>query len=232
MGCVYLVTNMVNGKMYVGYTTRTLDCRRYGHESDAKKGSCPAFHKALRKYGFDAFKWERLYRSDDNEKLLEREIFYIKLLGTKGAKGYNLTDGGDGGDTFSGRSHKPEAKLKIGNANRGKKPTVESIAKMRNTKRIRGYSQEGLDRLIAAGKARYPISGFTFKGHKHTLETRARIGSALKGKKLSLDQRNKLRVIGKAKGMPAGCSFEGRKHSPESIAKMCASHKLQRSRCQ
>ena len=102
MGCVYLVTNTISGKQYVGKTVKSLRSRRAAHKHDAlvKYDVCPAFHRALRRYGFDAFKWERLYRGDDNEKLIEREIFYIKLLNSRAPNGYNLTDGGDGANTL------------------------------------------------------------------------------------------------------------------------------------
>ena len=57
MGCIYLVANKVNGKLYVGKTTQTRNARKKAHEKLAMNGNGFVFHKALRKYGLDNFEW-------------------------------------------------------------------------------------------------------------------------------------------------------------------------------
>jgi len=54
-GYVYLVTNTVNGKKYVGCTRVTVSRRWIQHRSAAKNGSPFALHQAIRKYGFNKF---------------------------------------------------------------------------------------------------------------------------------------------------------------------------------
>jgi hypothetical protein len=110
MGCVYLATNTVNGKAYVGKTTGTMRDRRRGHEYSAEHGSTLPFHRALRKYSADAFKWEMLFRGTDENALFAAEKKFIVMLGTKCPGGYNLTDGGEG---LSGHHHSTETKAKI-----------------------------------------------------------------------------------------------------------------------
>lgn len=116
MGCVYLATNQVNGKCYVGQAVN-LEKRKEKHAKDATRGSMLAFHCAIRKYGFDAFDWKKLYQvctkdvicGKEKMQLDRWERYYIKKLNTISPNGYNLTKGGD---RFSGR-HRLESRQKI-----------------------------------------------------------------------------------------------------------------------
>ena len=56
MAIVYLLTNLENGKHYVGKTKGTLDKRWYKHVHEAKKGCSFALHGAIRKYGSNTFR--------------------------------------------------------------------------------------------------------------------------------------------------------------------------------
>lgn len=56
-GIVYCALNIVNGKRYIGQTTRDLDKRKKEHISLSKNGSKFAFHLAINKYGEDVFEW-------------------------------------------------------------------------------------------------------------------------------------------------------------------------------
>ena len=64
MGCLYMAENLVNGKRYIGRTKATMDARRRSHEKDAARGSLYLFHKAIRKYGADSFRWSKLMEED------------------------------------------------------------------------------------------------------------------------------------------------------------------------
>ena len=98
MALVYLATNTVNGKLYVGVTRRSLAHRMSEHKSRANKGSKNPFHAAIRKYGWDAMEWKVLETDVAIEQLDSRESHWIDHLGCKasGRKGYNRTDGGGG----------------------------------------------------------------------------------------------------------------------------------------
>lgn len=116
MGCVYKATNTVNGKIYVGKTSYTLNQRIWddgGHKHKVDGGSKIYFHCAIRKYGFEAFVWEIISESNDLAELRQIEMDQIRLLDSYGPKGYNLTIGGDGG---SGYHHTEETKAKISKA--------------------------------------------------------------------------------------------------------------------
>ena len=98
MGYIYLITNLINSKKYVGKTTITIDERWQEHCLDSKKERCNKrpLYDAFNKYGIENFKIEELEYVEDNEELKNREIYWIQELQTYGHNGYNATKGGDG----------------------------------------------------------------------------------------------------------------------------------------
>ncbi len=67
---IYLATNQVNGKHYVGFTTKSVRYRRQMHQWHAHNGSPFAFHCALRKYGEASFQWTTLETCEDADHAL------------------------------------------------------------------------------------------------------------------------------------------------------------------
>lgn len=114
-GVVYLIENNANGMQYVGQTTQRLHRRWRGHVNDACHGSEYPLHRAIRKYGTDAFTVSTLERVGV-EYLDATEIAWIRKLDTF-KKGYNLTFGGGG---TRGWKHSDAARQKIGMGNSGK----------------------------------------------------------------------------------------------------------------
>lgn len=88
---VYLVTNTVNGKRYVGQTTKTLEERWRLHQK-VKTGHL--LYSAIQKYGVENFTIESICELPTTELLNEFEIEYIKRYCTLTPNGYNLTEGG------------------------------------------------------------------------------------------------------------------------------------------
>lgn len=97
-GVVYLVTNTVNGKEYVGYTTTSCARRWIQHCSSARKGSCLALHAAIRKYGEHSFTRSILEEVANVSALKDAERRHIEIRDCTAPCGYNLTLGGDGVD--------------------------------------------------------------------------------------------------------------------------------------
>jgi group I intron endonuclease len=97
-GIIYKVTNKINGKIYIGLTTRTLKDRKKDHIRKAKYEKGFYFHNAIRKYGEENFIWKQIDKSTCKSKLSKLEIFYIGKYNSSNRKfGYNSTLGGEGG---------------------------------------------------------------------------------------------------------------------------------------
>ena len=96
---IYLVTNAVNNKKYVGQTQRVLEERIAEH----RRSKTSVIYHAIQKYGWENFAVEILDECKTIDELNDREIYWIEKLKTKVPNGYNLTDGGVGttGHTYT-----------------------------------------------------------------------------------------------------------------------------------
>ena len=102
-GIIYKATNIINGKSYIGQTTNFVVRKSYHKRL---KGQCWVFYRAIKKYGFNNFKWEIIEEDIDEDELDEKEIYYIAKFGTYvGDGGYNLTHGGRRNFGASGEYH-------------------------------------------------------------------------------------------------------------------------------
>lgn len=96
MGFAYKVTSP-SGKSYVGITMSSVEARWKLHVREAcKRKGRWALHRAIRKYGHEAFVVETLAELPTWSELclIEREL--IASHGTHSPSGYNMTIGGDG----------------------------------------------------------------------------------------------------------------------------------------
>jgi hypothetical protein len=84
-GIVYLYTSP-SGKQYVGQTWN--EGQRRNHHSKAK-GRCPAFHQAVKKYEYENFKYEILYKDvETQEEMDQLEMQEIVKHNTISPNGY------------------------------------------------------------------------------------------------------------------------------------------------
>jgi len=94
---IYMITNLVTRKIYVGKSIPGREKRFRRHINDAKNGSNLPLHRSMRKHGFDKFTVCLLDTAKTKEELNELEVFWIKKLRARDPEvGYNLTDGGEG----------------------------------------------------------------------------------------------------------------------------------------
>lgn len=186
---IYKVENLINGKIYIGLTIRTLEARKSQHIRDALNNKDKnVFHRALRKYGEENFKWEVIDNAETEEELKEKEIYYISFYNSyihaENSNGYNLTYGGEGtsgyklsneskrkiGDKSKGRIFNEETKKKMSNARKGKTFTDEHKQKISDSKKGVSRSEETKKKIREANI-----------GKKHTEDTKEKISKAFKG---------------------------------------------------
>ena len=90
---IYITTNKVNGKKYIGQHTGSLN--------DEYVGSGELLKRAIKKHGKENFVREILAIAEDKEALDVLEKYYIeKHNAIANSLFYNLTEGGTGGDTL------------------------------------------------------------------------------------------------------------------------------------
>lgn len=103
---IYKITNIINGKIYIGKDTKG-DNNYYG--------SGILIKKSINKYGLKNFRKEILEKiENDYEYLSIREKYWIEYFKSNDLSiGYNISPGGDGGDTISNHPELDKIKNKI-----------------------------------------------------------------------------------------------------------------------
>ena len=141
--CVYVHINKVNGKKYVGITSRQPEERwDYGCGYRGQTYFC----RAIQKYGWDNFKHEILLTNETKEYACTAEKCLIKAYASNNPKyGYNLSSGGEGGaagvpwseerrkalsDKLKGRTFSDEWRMKLSKAKTGTHMSDETKKKL------------------------------------------------------------------------------------------------------
>lgn len=122
---IYKTINLINGKFYVGK-----DCKN----NPDYLGSGLLINKAIKKYGRDSFKKEIIEKCISKEQLNKQENYWIKKLDSTNPKiGYNIAEGGCGGDTFSNNPNKKEIAKAISNRYKDKDFKDRNTIRLRNS---------------------------------------------------------------------------------------------------
>lgn len=101
IGYIYKITNLINGKCYIGQTSRTIEERFKQHLKDSKKEERINYplYRAFNKYGLNNFEIIEIEKCEI-EKLNEREVYWIDYYNSF-YDGYNQTLGGEGSSTLN-----------------------------------------------------------------------------------------------------------------------------------
>jgi group I intron endonuclease len=92
-GFIYLTTNLVNGKKYIGQRK----IQKCGVDRDEYLGSGILITKAIKKYGKESFKREVLDFAENSDELDSKEEYYISLYNAVDSDDfYNIDHGGRG----------------------------------------------------------------------------------------------------------------------------------------
>jgi|AntAceMinimDraft_18_1070375.scaffolds.fasta_scaffold03693_9 group I intron endonuclease len=157
-GIIYCATSP-SQKKYYGFSFN-FEKRKKEHLRASKKSKNSIFYKAINKYGFENFYWE-IKESFENknkeilkELLRKKESYWIRKDKTFMPNGYNMTLGGDGGDTLSNH---PNIKLigrKISKKNTGKRRSKETKKKISDAKKGVIFSEETKKKMSIQAKRR------------------------------------------------------------------------------
>lgn len=114
---IYKVTNLVNGKLYIGFTTQSIQIRLKQH-----KKSKSALGLAIRKYGSDKFKIESIFCGfDKHDTITNFESYFIRVNNSRVPNGYNVSNGGECSrpkpDTYETISKKSKDNWKLNREN-------------------------------------------------------------------------------------------------------------------
>lgn len=99
---IYKITNKINNKIYIGkvYNRSTIE-RFKRHCNDAKPNARSLVDRAIYKYGKENFIVEVIDKANSLDELDNKEKFWISKYNSIDKNiGYNLTLGGDGGNTY------------------------------------------------------------------------------------------------------------------------------------
>lgn len=180
VGVVYLITNTIDGKQYVG---KTNDFERRWRTHCNGRHMNSLLDRAIKKYGPENFTTEILGESEYDKALLLFEVEMIAELNTQVPSGYNITPGGEGnvGNTSRlGRPHTNETRARMRST-----ATKAEVRKARSdgARRSRGFSGHTHSEATKA-KMRQDRKGGTlgFTGRRHSEESKKRTSEALKGK--------------------------------------------------
>jgi len=188
---IYKITNLINGKAYIGQTIQKIEKRWSSH---CKLTShCFALNNAIKKYGRDNFKIEKLAEASNLKDLNNLEKAYIAEQKSMYPFGYNLTSGGDAfshseitikklsilntGDknAFFGKKHTQESRDKIKKARSEQnmsyrdKKVVDNFGNIfKNPKEAGAFYKKSnaAIRAIANGKNKKTKEGVTFSYYK------------------------------------------------------------------
>ncbi len=103
---IYKITNIQNNKIYIGQTIRPIEQRFYRHLNDALNNILDThFARAIRKYGKENFTMEEIDTAITQEKLNQKEQYWIKYYNSV-EEGYNETDAISkcGGNTYRSKT--------------------------------------------------------------------------------------------------------------------------------
>lgn len=101
-GYIYCIENLINHKLYIGQTRKTINTRFLEHKWDAANrcNDGMILHRAILKYGADNFSVSKIDEfccksiSELNDVLDKAEISFIAQYNTLSPNGYNVTRGG------------------------------------------------------------------------------------------------------------------------------------------
>jgi hypothetical protein len=221
-GYIYKTTNLINNKIYIG--------KRKGEFNINYKGSGYYLKQAIQKYEACNFKVELIEYCDSLEIQNEREKYWINYYLSLNIPLYNISKGGDGGDTYYNTSFEDRQKridkLKengyFSNISKEDKSKIsfkawETRRKNGTDKPTKEQRQKSSDSHKGFKKSEESIlKGIeSRKGYKHSEETKRKIRESNKGKIRTEETKKKISECKKGKQTGISNPFYGKTHTIE-----------------
>lgn len=210
---VYEITNLINGKKYIG--KRSCHC---SIEEDGYMGSGKNIKRAINKYGKHNFKKDILQLCETEQMAFEWEKVYIEQVKAyKNTNYYNIASGGEGGwGNFAGKTEEEMIlrSLRISEKVKGKlsgeknpnygglketakvKLSISARERFKNKENHPFYgkhhSDETKEKIRKALTGKYTGENSPLYGRKLTDETKALIGLKNKGREVSDETKKKI----------------------------------------
>lgn len=133
---VYKITNLVNGKVYVGITKERYLSHRFWAHTNRRRSSGAYLHWSIQKHGSSNFSIELLSEHDSPDQAKQEEVRLIATLKLNKHRhpdgiGMNLTDGGDGSYGCKHSADSIQKMSGVNNHNHGltgsKNPTSKAV---------------------------------------------------------------------------------------------------------
>lgn len=202
MGYIYKITNRTDNKQYVGQTTKARPTDRFSQHkylaTHPEKETSPSYlHRAMYKDGVENFSFE-IIEEVNNDKLNDREKYWIQQLNTYVPNGYNLTIGGDGTPGYARIQSEDEKKHKSEIMKQYFIDHPEKKDEIRARTTMLWQNQEYRDKVTNSNKEFYKNHPDKFKGENnpfygkhHTEESLQKIREASAKRKIKIAQLNK-----------------------------------------
>jgi hypothetical protein len=153
---IYKATCIVTNQCYIGFDSNWPK-RKTDHKRESRKDNNIKFYNAIKKYGWNNFEWEVIYRSKDGEHCLNvMESYFISEYDSM-KNGLNTSPGGNRGpillgeqNGMFGKTHSDEIKQSLGlkATERFKGKSYEDLyglEKSNQLKKIRSEKSKGKD---------------------------------------------------------------------------------------
>lgn len=221
-GYIYKTVNLLSNKIYVG--------KHVGEFDPEYKGSGRYINNAMNKYGKDNFSVKLIDIADGLHELNAKEIFWIQFYKDQGFIMYNISKGGDGGDTFADltledrqtrieklRKNSYFAKLSPEQSSEIHKKGWDTRRKNGNDKlsesQIESLRQANIGRKIPQEVIDKRTKTRMESGYRHSQETIEKIRQSNLGKKRSEEVCRNISLSRQGKGVGSDNPFYGKHHT-------------------
>jgi len=184
MGVIYMTTNLINGKKYIG---------RDSKNNPNYFGSGLLLKYAIRKYGKHNFEKRIMEICSSKEDLIKREEYWLKYYDAgNNPMFYNTNNFSTGGALFSGRNHSETSRKKMSESRSGERHHM--WGKKHSPETRRKISENNIGKKSGEKSCFFGKTGENHPafGRKHTEDTKRKIGEKHKGRIFTEETKSRL----------------------------------------